>query len=119
MKGPALDGCPEATSSKFETARQQCSPPGACFKFNQTTPGHVIMRVIIFALIGVVFHGHMTWGHTLNPPSKGHYYPNCSQSTCNPVNFTVLKSSDWTQGQIISIRIDGKALTPVLCYTLS
>jgi hypothetical protein len=32
--------------------------------------------------------------------------PNCSQGTCNLVNFTVLKPSDWTQGQIISIGID-------------
>jgi hypothetical protein len=24
----------------------------------ETTPGHIIMRVIIFALIGVMFHGH-------------------------------------------------------------
>jgi hypothetical protein len=31
----------------------------------ETTPGHVIMRVIIFALIGVVFHGpHGTGLHT-------------------------------------------------------
>jgi hypothetical protein len=40
----------------------------------ETTPG-VIMRVIIFALIGVVFHGHMAQGYTLSSPSKGHYYP--------------------------------------------
>jgi hypothetical protein len=40
----------------------------------ETTPG-VIMRVIIFALIGVVFHGHMARGYTLSPPSKGHYCP--------------------------------------------
>jgi hypothetical protein len=31
----------------------------------KTTPGHVIMRVIIFSLIGVVFHGpHGTGLHT-------------------------------------------------------
>jgi hypothetical protein len=31
----------------------------------ETTPGHVIMRVIIFALIGVVFHRpHGTGLHT-------------------------------------------------------
>jgi hypothetical protein len=31
----------------------------------EITPGHVIMRVIIFALIGVVFHGpHGTGLHT-------------------------------------------------------
>jgi hypothetical protein len=40
----------------------------------ETTPG-VIMRVIIFALIGVVFHGHMARGYTLSPPSNGHYCP--------------------------------------------
>jgi hypothetical protein len=37
VKGPALDGCPEATSSNFEMAGQS-TPPGACFKCNQT--GH-------------------------------------------------------------------------------
>jgi hypothetical protein len=56
--------------------------------------------------------GHMARGDTLSPPSKGHYYPNCSQGTCNPINFTVLKPSDWTQGQIISIRIDGQGFDP-------
>jgi hypothetical protein len=31
----------------------------------ETTPGHVIMRVIIFVLIGVVFHGpHGSGLHT-------------------------------------------------------
>jgi hypothetical protein len=31
----------------------------------ETTPGHVIMRVIIFALIGVLFHGPYGMGlHT-------------------------------------------------------
>jgi hypothetical protein len=31
----------------------------------ETTPGHVIMRVIIFVLIGVVFHGSHGMGlHT-------------------------------------------------------
>jgi hypothetical protein len=44
---------------------------------------------------------------------SGHFpTPNCSQDTCDPVNFTVLKPSDWTQGQIISIRIDGQGLDP-------
>jgi hypothetical protein len=38
--------------------------------------------------------------------------PNCSQGICNPVNFTVLKPSDWTQGQKISIRIDGQGFDP-------
>jgi hypothetical protein len=38
--------------------------------------------------------------------------PDCTPGTCNPVHFTVLKPSDWTQGHIISIRIDGKGLDP-------
>jgi hypothetical protein len=74
----------------------------------EATPGYVIMRVTIFALIGVVVQ-RTTWhGATyLAPLPKGTITPSCSQGTCNPVNFTVLKPSDWTQGQIISIRIDG------------
>jgi hypothetical protein len=38
--------------------------------------------------------------------------PNCSQGNCNPINFTVLKPPGWTQGQIISIRIDGQGFDP-------
>jgi hypothetical protein len=41
---------------------------------------------------------------------KGKVAPNCNHGTCNPVNFTILKLSDWTRGQVISIRIDGKGL---------
>jgi hypothetical protein len=43
---------------------------------------------------------------------KGSTNPNCSQSTCNSINFTVFKPSDWTQGQIISIRTDGQGFDP-------
>jgi hypothetical protein len=43
---------------------------------------------------------------------KGTTIPNCSQGTCNPIHFTVLKPSDWTQGQIISIRTDGQGFDP-------
>jgi hypothetical protein len=43
---------------------------------------------------------------------KGTSTPNCSQGTCNSVNFTVLKPSDWTQGQIVSIRIEGQGFDP-------
>jgi hypothetical protein len=39
--------------------------------------------------------------------------PDCTSGTCNPINFTVLKPSDWKQGIIVSIRIDGKGLDPV------
>jgi hypothetical protein len=38
--------------------------------------------------------------------------PDCTPGTCNPVNFTVLKPSDWTRGHVIGIRIDGKGLDP-------
>jgi hypothetical protein len=40
--------------------------------------------------------------------------PNCTPGTCNPVNFTVLKPSDWTWGHVIGIRIDEKDLDPGL-----
>jgi hypothetical protein len=43
---------------------------------------------------------------------KGTTTPSCSQGICNPVNFTVLKPSDWTQAQIISIRTDGEGFDP-------
>jgi hypothetical protein len=38
--------------------------------------------------------------------------PDCTPSTCNPVTFTVLKPTDWKQGHIVSIRIDGKGHDP-------
>jgi hypothetical protein len=38
--------------------------------------------------------------------------PNCTPLTCNTVNFTVLKPSDWTQGHVIGIRIEKKGLDP-------
>jgi hypothetical protein len=40
--------------------------------------------------------------------------PNYTPGPCNPINFNILKSSDWTQGHIIAIRIDGKSLDPGL-----
>jgi hypothetical protein len=43
---------------------------------------------------------------------KGTAAPDCTPGTHNPINFTVLKRSDWEQGHIISIKIDGKGLDP-------
>jgi hypothetical protein len=37
---------------------------------------------------------------------------NFSLGTCNPVNFTILKPSDWEQGHKIGIMINGKELDP-------
>jgi hypothetical protein len=42
---------------------------------------------------------------------KGTTTPNCSQGTCNPVNFTVLKLSDWTRDRWFSAK--GGFETPV------
>jgi hypothetical protein len=41
---------------------------------------------------------------------KGIAAHDCTHGTCNPVNFTVLKPSDWTWGYVIGIRIDKKGL---------
>jgi hypothetical protein len=43
---------------------------------------------------------------------KGKAAPDCTHGACNPVNFTVLKASNWTWGHIIGIRISGKGLDP-------
>jgi hypothetical protein len=43
---------------------------------------------------------------------KGKAAPDCTHGTYNPVNFTVLKPSDWTQEHIIGIKIDAKDLDP-------
>jgi hypothetical protein len=43
---------------------------------------------------------------------EGTAAPDCTRGTYNPVNFTVLRPSDWTWGHIIGIRIDGKGLDP-------
>jgi hypothetical protein len=45
-----------------------------------------------------------TWQRALL--HRGKAAPDCIHGTCNPVNFTVLKPSDWTQGHVIDIRID-------------
>jgi hypothetical protein len=41
---------------------------------------------------------------------KGTAVPDCTPGTCNPVTFAVLKASDWTEGHVMGIRIDGKGL---------
>jgi hypothetical protein len=43
---------------------------------------------------------------------KGKAGPDCTRSTCNPVNFNVLKPSDWTWGKVINIKIDKQGLDP-------
>jgi hypothetical protein len=43
---------------------------------------------------------------------EGKAASDCTHGTCIPVNFTVLKPSDWTQGHVIGIRRDGKGLDP-------
>jgi hypothetical protein len=57
-----------------------------------------------------------TWQRTKHAPllHKGKAAPNCTPGTCNPVNFTILKPSDWTQAHVIGIRIDEKGLDPGL-----
>jgi hypothetical protein len=39
---------------------------------------------------------------------KGTAAPNCTPGTSNPVNFTVLKPSDWKRGHIIGNQKDDK-----------
>jgi hypothetical protein len=56
--------------------------------------------------------GHVAKGKIHSPPSQGIAAPDWTPGTCNPVNFTVLKPSHWTQGHVISIRTDGKGLDP-------
>jgi hypothetical protein len=54
--------------------------------------------------------GHLAWGYTLRISFKKALLPlSYNQGICDPVNFTVPKPSDWTQGQLISIRIDGQS----------
>jgi hypothetical protein len=55
-----------------------------------------------------------TWERTKHTAllHKGTVAPNCTPGTCNPVNFTVLRPSDWTRGHVIVIRIDEKGLDP-------
>jgi hypothetical protein len=80
----------------------------------ETTLGHVMMDDVssCYRPIGVVFHGPHGSGLNTQPPSQGEAASDCTHGTCNPVNFTVLKPCDWTWGQLISIRIDGKNLDP-------
>jgi hypothetical protein len=47
--------------------------------------------------------------HTALLP-KGIATNDCTSGTCNSVNFTVARLSDWKEGHVIRIKIDGKGL---------
>jgi hypothetical protein len=84
----------------------------------ETTLGRGMVWVLIIALIGVVFHGPHGRGHTSLLHKGTTAAPDCTGSTCNPVNFTVLKPSDWTWGHIIGIKTDKKGLDPEILMCL-
>jgi hypothetical protein len=70
-----------------------------------------MLWVLITALIGVVFHGILGKRQNTQPSfTQGIPAPDCTPGTCSLVNFTVPKPSDWTQGHVVSIRLDGKGL---------
>jgi hypothetical protein len=50
--------------------------------------------------------GHMAEGMHAALLHKGKAAPDCTHGTCNSVNFTVLKPSDWIQGKVINIKIN-------------
>jgi hypothetical protein len=56
--------------------------------------------------------GHMAKDKHTALLHKGTAAPNCTFGTCIPINFTVLKPSDWTWGHIIGIKIDEEGLDP-------
>jgi hypothetical protein len=69
----------------------------------------------VFLLLSLLaFVSWATWQRAKNAAllHKGKAASCCTRGTCNPVNFTALKPSDWTQGHVIGIRIDGKGLDP-------
>jgi hypothetical protein len=79
----------------------------------ETSLGHVMLWVLITALIGVVFHGILGKRQNTQPSfTQGIPAPDCTPGTCSSVNFTVPKSSDWTQGRVDGIRMDKKGLDP-------
>jgi hypothetical protein len=55
-----------------------------------------------------------TWQRAKQAASftKGTAAPDCTPGTWNPVNFTVLKTSDLTRGHIIVVKRDGKGFHP-------
>jgi hypothetical protein len=57
----------------------------------ETILGQVMMWVLIIAVIGLVFHGLHGKEQNMQPS-----FTNCTPGTCNLVNFTVFKPSDWT-----------------------
>jgi hypothetical protein len=78
----------------------------------ETMLGHVMMWVLIIVLMGLCFMGHMAEGKIRSSLHKGKAAPHCTHGICNPVNFTILKPSEWPWGHIIGIRRDGKGLDP-------
>jgi hypothetical protein len=60
--------------------------------------------------VGFIIYVSATWEMTKHTAllHKGTTAPNCATGTCNPINFTVLKPSDWIQGHIIDNQKDDK-----------
>jgi hypothetical protein len=55
-----------------------------------------------------------TWqrGKPIALLQKGKAARKCTHGTYNPVNFTILKPSDWTQGKVVNIKIDKQDIDP-------
>jgi hypothetical protein len=43
---------------------------------------------------------------------KGLTPPDCTLGTCNPINFPILKPSDWEKGLMVGIKINEKGYDP-------
>jgi hypothetical protein len=71
-----------------------------------------MMWVLIIALTGVVSWATLQREKYTALLHKGEATPDCTRDTCNHVNFTIPKPSDWTRGHVISIRKDEKGLNP-------
>jgi hypothetical protein len=95
----------------FDASNDKCM----CQRDN-SLPGCGITVMWWCGLLLLLVLGCVSWatgkGQNTWPSHKGTAAPDCTPGTCNPVNFTVLKPSNWKQGHIISVRIDEKGLDP-------
>jgi hypothetical protein len=57
-----------------------------------------LLELCFTPLLELCFVGCMAKDKTCSPPSQGDSCPKLTLGTCNPVNSTVLKPSDWTRG---------------------
>jgi hypothetical protein len=84
-------------------------------KYNVPRPTRQVIwwhRLALLHLLELCLMGYLADSGTLSSPPHGNTYTPLYPRQLNSVNFTILKPSDWEQGHMISIKINGKGYDP-------